>query len=192
MKKLAKKSLTLILVGELLILAGTLGGLGQWVPGLAYLSLAILAGAILALIGTIKARKVNGSFRSAFVCLILVIVLYLTAIILAFFKETSILVTTSGIIEEVAKIASIFVTYFTILGCIDVTGNSNVKEHGRKTSTWYSIAILVSAILGLLVSLLDFSAMPVVATILGIGALILEIVAYVMYIVLLFKTIKSL
>ena len=99
----------------------------------------------------------------------------------------------ANILEIAKKTCEMLAAYFVITGCIGIAkklSNAELEQYGQKTLKLYLTVWIISVVLNIFESI--FSGKAVFAGIIGIGALILTVVSYVVYLRLLKKTIEAL
>ena len=160
------------------------GSIGVVVAGLAALVLSVI-GLIMLLVGLNTAGKDSEQIKKAFTISIVNLIVAILFGILKSFTPAWV----ANIGDIVATVLGLFVTYNVLFGCAGL--NSDLAE--KASSTWkvYMCVIIldiVIVIVTLIMGLLGFTAVSVVAaTILVVADAVLEIVAYIMFLVFLSK-----
>ena len=102
----------------------------------------------------------------------------------------------SSILEAVSNIAELLVVYYIIHGCINIAvkkGNKDVETAGNNAIRIYMIVWVVGIVVNFLAGMINKGgAMSVVVAILSVGALILAIIGYIIYLKVLRKTVDML
>ena len=143
-----------------------------------------LIGAILALVGIINASKDEGAFKTA---LILVIISLIAAVVGGIFSGNT---TVYSICQIVQNLMSIFVTVFVIRGITNLAvkiGNDEVAKQGKSLLTIIVVFYALSLIANILVLVFGGMFASVLGGVLAVVALVLNIIAYIVYLSLLNK-----
>lgn len=160
------------------------GSIGVVVAGLAALVLSVI-GFIMLLVGLNTAGKDSEQIKKAFTISIVSLIVAIICGILKSFTPAWV----ANIGDIVATVLGLLVTYNVLFGCAGL--NSDLAE--KASSTWkvYLCVIIldiVIVIVTLIMGLLGFTAVSVVAaTILVVADAVLEVVAYIMFLVFLSK-----
>ena len=139
---------------------------------------------ILSLAGIINAAKDETTFRYA---LFAVLVSLVAAVVSAIFSSND---TVQSICQTIGNAMNILVTVFVIKGITvlaDKLNNAEVSRKGRTLLTIIVVIYVLSFIASLIALIVGGMYVSVFAAVLSIAALILDIVAYVIYLSLLSK-----
>ena len=147
-------------------------------------SILALIGGIMALVGIINASKDEGAFKTA---LILLIISLIAAVVGGIFSGNS---TLYSICQIVQNLMSIFVTVFVIKGITNLAvkiGNDEVAQQGKRLLTIIVVFYALSLIANILVLVFGGMFASVLGGVIAIVALVLNIIAYIVYLSLLSK-----
>ena len=147
-------------------------------------SILALIGGIMALVGIINASKDEGAFKTA---LILVIISLIAAVVGGIFYQNA---TVQSICQIVQNLMSIFVTVFVIKGITNLAvkiGNDEVAKQGKSLLTIIVVFYALSLIANILVLVFGGMFASVLGGVLAVVALVLNIIAYIVYLSLLSK-----
>ncbi len=147
-------------------------------------SILALIGGIMALVGIINASKDEGAFKTA---LILIVVSLIAAVVGGIFSRNT---TVYSICQIVQNLMSIFVTVFVIKGITNLAvkiGNDEVAQQGKSLLTIIVVFYALSLIANILVLVFGGMFASVLGGILAVVALVLNIIAYIVYLSLLNK-----
>ena len=161
------------------IAAGT--GTVVLLAGAAVLS---LIGGIMALIGIINASRDEGAFKAA---LITIIISLCAAIVAGIFSQNS---TVQSICQILQNLMAIFVTVFVIQGVSNLAvkvGDSDVAQQGKSLLKIIVAIYVLSLIANILVLVFGGMFVSVTAGIFAVIALVLNVIAYFVYLSLLSK-----
>ena len=147
-------------------------------------SILALIGGIMALVGIINASKDEGAFKTA---LILIIISLIAAVVGCIFYQNA---TVQSICQIVQNLMSIFVTVFVIRGITNLAvkiGNDEVAQQGKSLLTIIVVFYALSLIANILVLVFGGMFASVLGGVLAVVALVLNIIAYIVYLSLLSK-----
>ena len=147
-------------------------------------SILALIGGIMALVGIINASKDEGAFKTA---LILIIISLIAAVVGGIFYKNA---TVQSICQIVQNLMSIFVTVFVIKGITNLAvkiGNDEVAQQGKSLLTIIVVFYALSLIANILVLVFGGMFASVLGGVLAVVALVLNIIAYIVYLSLLSK-----
>lgn len=147
-------------------------------------SVLALIGGIMALVGIINASKDEGAFKTA---LILIIISLIAAVVAGIFYQNA---TVQSICQIVQNLMSIFVTVFVIRGITNLAvkiGNDEVAKQGKSLLTIIVVFYALSLIANILVLVFGGMFASVLGGVLAVVALVLNIIAYIVYLSLLSK-----
>ena len=147
-------------------------------------SVLALIGGIMALVGIINASKDEGAFKTA---LILIIISLIAAVVAGIFYQNA---TVQSICQIVQNLMSIFVTVFVIKGITNLAvkiGNDEVAKQGKSLLTIIVVFYALSLIANILVLVFGGMFASVLGGVLAVVALVLNIIAYIVYLSLLSK-----
>ena len=147
-------------------------------------SILALIGGIMALVGIINASKDEGAFKTA---LILIIISLIAAVVGGIFYRNA---TVQSICQIVQNLMSIFVTVFVIRGITNLAvkiGNDEVAKQGKSLLTIIVVFYALSLIANILVLVFGGMFASVLGGVLAVVALVLNIIAYIVYLSLLNK-----
>ena len=147
-------------------------------------SILALIGGIMALVGIINASKDEGAFKTA---LILIIISLIAAVVAGIFYQNA---TVQSICQIVQNLMSIFVTVFVIKGITNLAvkiGNDEVAQQGKSLLTIIVVFYALSLIANILVLVFGGMFASVLGGVLAVVALVLNIIAYIVYLSLLSK-----
>lgn len=147
-------------------------------------SILALIGGIMALVGIINASKDEGAFKTA---LILIIISLIAAVVGGIFYQNT---TVQSICQIVQNLMSIFVTVFVIRGITNLAvkiGNDEVAKQGKSLLTIIVVFYALSLIANILVLVFGGMFASVLGGVLAVVALVLNIIAYIVYLSLLSK-----
>ena len=148
-----------------------------------------LIGGIMALVGIINASKDENSFK---VALVAVIVSLCSAIVAGIFSNNA---TVMGICRIVQNLMSIITTVFVITGVSNLAvkvGNSEVAQQGKNLLKIIVAVYVLSLIANILALVFGGMFASITAGVIAVVALLLELVAYILYLSLLNKGKKML
>ena len=147
-------------------------------------SVLILIAAIMSLVGLIQSAKDEGAFKTA---LILIISSLIAAVVGGIFYQNA---TVQSICQIVQNLMSIFVTVFVIKGITNIAakiGNDEVAQQGKSLLTIIVVFYALSLIANILVLVFGGMFASVLGGVLAVVALVLNIIAYIVYLSLLSK-----
>lgn len=160
------------------------GSIGVVVAGLAALVLSVI-GIIMLLVGLNTAGKDSEQIKKAFTISIVSLIVAIVVGILKSFTPAWV----ANIGDIVATVLGLLITYNVLFGCAGL--NSDLAENASSTWKVYMCVVIldiVIVIVTLIMGILGFTAVSVVAaTILVVADAVLEVVAYIMFLVFLSK-----
>ena len=165
---------------------GTLIGAGLFAVAAAVLS---LIGFIMNIVGVTRAARDEERFKSALTAIIIGIV---CSVLSGFFQSGWV----SVVVSNVSEICEILATYFILSGIIHLAeqlGDREMASRGTALRKLILIIWVVSFVLGVISGVFALSeAMTVAGRVVGIIALIVSLVSYIMYLRLLSQARKML
>lgn len=168
--------------------ATVVAGLGT-IALLAAAAIIILIAGIMSLIGIINASKDDGAFKAA---LIAILIGVCAAIVSGIFSQNS---TVQSICQIVQNLMNIFSTVFVIQGISNLAvkvGNTQVASQAKTILAIIVVIYVLSLIASILVVVFGGQFASVTAGIIAVVALVLDVIAYIVYLSLLSKAKKIL
>ena len=143
---------------------------------------------ILGLIGTFQAKKDEKSFMDAFMIVVVGIVL---SIVAAFLKQDSEI---TRYVQIASNICIAWMNYYVLLGVANLAtakGETDLHDSAKRASIWVAIAITISEVIQLFANNTRVSNQTLMIVLTSVAA-VLEIVAYVYYLIVLSRARKML
>jgi hypothetical protein len=168
--------------------ATVVAGLGT-IALLAAAAIIILIAGIMSLVGIINASKDDGAFKAA---LIAILIGVCAAIVSGIFSQNS---TVQSICQIVQNLMNIFSTVFVIQGISNLAvkvGNTQVASQAKTILAIIVVIYVLSLIASILVVVFGGQFASVTAGIIAVVALVLDVIAYIVYLSLLSKAKKIL
>ena len=150
--------------------------------------LALIAG-ILSLVGIINASKDESAFKTALYAIILSLV---AAAVMGIFSSSA---TVQSICQSVQNVMSIIVTIYVIHGVTNLAeklNNAEVAQKGKKLLMIIVVIYVLALVANILVLVFGGMFASVTAGIIGLAALVLDVIGYIVYLSLLSKGKKML
>lgn len=148
-----------------------------------------LIGGIMSLVGIINASKDESAFKTALYAIILSLV---AAVVMGIFSSND---TVQSICQSVQNVMSIIVTIYVIQGVTNLAeklNNAEVAQKGKKL-LYIIVAVYVLALIANIIVLISGGMFAsVTAGIIGLAALVLDVIGYIVYLSLLSKGKKML
>ncbi len=168
--------------------ATVVAGLGT-IALLAAAAIIILIAGIMSLVGIINASKDDGAFKAA---LIAILIGVCASIVSGIFSQNS---TVQSICQIVQNLMNIFSTVFVIQGISNLAvkvGNTQVASQAKTILAIIVVIYVLSLIASILVVVFGGQFASVTAGIIAVVALVLDVIAYIVYLSLLSKAKKIL
>lgn len=181
------QSLRLMYVGNIIIIASILCTILAWIiPPLVFLvSMAVLGGTVISLVGLVKLRNEHQAYRNAVITLVIVFVVGLFA------NDETIF---GALMSMAQDICNLLITYFVIKGTnavLQSKGAAGQMELGKKAWRWQFISFGAAFLSGgitllcllLSGSLLDFPSLilPLISVFASLAISLVALVYYLRY-----------